>query len=362
MEKEQRNSSIELLRILSILLIIFAHFNVHGIWLVTKDYFSYGWQTFFSCMTGWGGNVGNEIFMLITGYFMITGKMHWKRIVLLVTTLFFYSWVIVGIWEGMGWTLTIKDILRHMIPLLSGTNWFVCCYLMFMCFVPFINPFLKKLSKKQYQTLAVLNYFLFNLIPILGFDGITYMKGPFIQFFIMYMLGGYIRLYGISWNICRQKIFWQKCFFIGILFIMCVSVLPVIQSRFWDFYMKGIRLVELPMALTCFMLALQHKPFFSRRINSIAASVLGVYLIHDNQLVRPFIWTIWYPNLEYMNTLYFPLFMICKVLFIFLICVSIDQLRLHLVEPYVQKYIDAHWGKWEKWLESLKSKIGEAAN
>lgn len=32
MEKRERNSAIELLRVATIILIIFHHFNIHGIW------------------------------------------------------------------------------------------------------------------------------------------------------------------------------------------------------------------------------------------------------------------------------------------------------------------------------------------
>lgn len=81
MERQARNSSIELLRIVTIILIIFHHFNIHGIWAMEESHsLLSSWQMFVSCMTGWGGNVGNEIFMIITGYFMITGKVHWKKL------------------------------------------------------------------------------------------------------------------------------------------------------------------------------------------------------------------------------------------------------------------------------------------
>lgn len=102
MERQERNSSIELLRIAIIILIIFHHFNIHGIWLPTNYSLVREWQLFVSCMIGWGGNVGNGIFMIITGYFMITSKVHWSKIVLLCATMFLYSWIIAS-FSG-GWT------------------------------------------------------------------------------------------------------------------------------------------------------------------------------------------------------------------------------------------------------------------
>lgn len=358
MERQERNSSIELLRIATIIWIMFHHFNIHGIWLVTDYSLASGWQLFVSCMTGWGGNVGNEIFMIITGYFMITSKMHWRRIVFLCATMFLYSWSIAGFFGGvMDWNFTVKDIAKYTIPVWSGINWFVCCYLIFMCFVPFINPFLKTLSTKRYLALLFLNYFLFIFIPALDFHGSTYMQGPFIQFFVMYMLGGYIRLYGKTWTAEEYCKFWIKLFLLGILLIGIASAFPVIHGKFWGSYWRIIHLIETPMALSCFMIAVCHKTFSSKLINRIAGSVLGIYLIHDNPLVRKFIWTMWYPNLDYLDAWYFPLFMIGKVALVFLICLSIDQLRIRFIEPYMKRYIDARWEKWGQKLEFYKIRV-----
>lgn len=76
----------------------------------------------------------------------------------------------------MDWNFTVKDIAKYAIPVWSGVNWFVCCYLIFMCFVPFINSFLKILSSGRYLTLLSLNYFLFIFIPALNLHGNTYSK------------------------------------------------------------------------------------------------------------------------------------------------------------------------------------------
>lgn len=347
MERQARNSSVELLRIATIILIIFHHFNIHGMWLPTDYSLAPGWQLFVSCLTGWGGNVGNEIFMIITGYFMITRGVHWKRIVLLFAAIFLYSWSIAGFfWGVMDWNFTFKNIANYAVPIWRGINWFVSCYLIFMCFVPFVNPFLNALSKGRYQALLFLNYILAIFIPALNLYGNTYMEGALIQFFIMYMLGGYIRLYGKNWTEGKYCEFWRNLFLLGIFLIGTASIFPVVPGNFWGVYWRIIHLIEAPMALSCFMIAVCHKPFSSKLINRIAGSVLGIYLIHDNPLVKKFIWMMWYPNLDYLDTWYFPLFMIGKVVLVFLVCLGIDQLRICFIEPYMKRYIDVRWEKW----------------
>lgn len=355
MERQARNSSIELLRIATIILIIFHHFNIHGMWLPTDYSLAPGWQLFISCLTGWGGNVGNEIFMIITGYFMITGKVHWKRIILLFITLFFYSWSIAAFFGSvMDWHFTVKEISKYAIPIWSGVSWFVCCYLVFMCFVPFVNPFLRGLTQKQHLSFLILSYIMFMLIP--RFSGETYLRGEFIQFLVMYTLGGYIRLYGKNLRIFWNIRFWVRGFSICTILLGLASLFPVIFGH-WGPYNRIVFLTEPFMALSCFMMALCYKSFSSRIINGIAGSVLGIYLIHANPIVAKFIWTMWCPNLNYLNTWYFPLFMIGKVIFVFLLCLGIDQLRIHFIEPYIKGYIDARWEKWKQKLEFYKIRV-----
>ena len=321
-----------------------------------------GWQLAFSCMTGWGGNVGNEIFMIISGYFMINSRIHWKRIILLVAAMFFYSWLIALIFYGIaGAPFHIKDVVKALIPLWGNLNWFVCCYLMFICFVPFINPLLNGLTRTRYQWLLLLNYLMIIFLPALSLGGPMYMKGAFFQFFMMYILGGYIRLYGFHSDRFRNAAFWWKL--MGVLFLVVAlgSVFPLIAEKFWGSYWRIVHLVEMPMALGCFMAALCHRPFFSPTVNKMAASVLGIYLIHDNPVVRQFLWQDWYPNIDFLNSVYFPAFMIGKVMLVFLVCLGIDQFRLHFIEPHVQRYMDEHWDSWEKklvlWQRNLQMKF-----
>lgn len=336
---------------------MFHHFNVHGIW--GQDTFSSSWQLFISCMTGWRGNVGNDIFIIITGYFLITGKVHWKRIVMLLLTMFFYSWIIAGFFYGvMGWPLTAKEISKYAIPIWSGVNWFVCCYLIFMCFVPFLNPFLRKMTQKQHLGFIVLNYVMFMLIP--QFKGNTYLSGQFVLFLVMYGLGGYIRLYGHTiLHLQNQNTkFWRRGILTCVVFLGIASLFPAVFGH-WKPYSVILFFIEPFFAVSCFMLALCHKPFSSKIINGMAGSVLGIYLIHDNPLVRKFIWTVWSPNLDYLDTWYFPLFMIGKVALVFLVCLGIDQLRLRFVEPYMQRYVDAQWSKWEQKLDAYKVRMNQ---
>lgn len=286
---------------------------------------------------------------------MITSRVHWRKIVLLCATMFLYSWGFAAFFFGvMDWECTAKEISKYVIPIWSGVNWFVCCYLVFMCFVPFVNLFIRKMTQRQYLGFLILNYIMFMLIPRLS--GETYLSGKFIQFLIMYTFGGYIRLYGNELKHFRNINFWRRGILVCVILLGIASLFPSAFGH-WGPYHRIRSLVEPFMAVSCFMMALCCKPFSSKFINRIAGSVLGIYLIHDNPLVRKFIWNMWYPNLDYLDIWYFPLFMIGKIALVFLVCLGIDQLRICFIEPYMKRYIDTRWEKWEQKLEFYKIRV-----
>lgn len=76
---KRRNSSIELLCIIAMFIIITHHFCVHGIFNVLGNTYSMtvnnlSFQFVFSQLLMWIGYIGNAIFILITGYYMINKK------------------------------------------------------------------------------------------------------------------------------------------------------------------------------------------------------------------------------------------------------------------------------------------------
>lgn len=84
----------------------------------------------------------------------------------------------------------------------------------------------------------------------------------------------------------------------------------------------------------------------SVKINNLAGSVLGVYLIHDNPLVRPFLWRELLPNVGFMEDKFFVLFMAAKVLCVYIACLGIDLARRKWIEPIPKRWMNRHWNNW----------------
>ena len=100
------------------------------------------------------------------------------------------------------------------------------------------------------------------------------------------------------------------------------------------------------MAITLFLYFLTRKPIYNRFINIIASSILGIYLIHENNLMRNLIWDYIFPNLEYINSDFYILFFVIKVSLIFIICSFIELLRKKYLESVVSKLLDKYWDSY----------------
>lgn len=355
-----RNSSVELLRIIAMIIIIMHHFGVHGVFHVLDKSHNIlivdnlSWQIIFTQIVSWGGDVGNSIFILITGYFMINKNVNYKKIILLFFSIFLYSWVIEILYFGLlDMPYFVKMIIRESIPIYFGNNWFVSCYIVFSFFIPFINKFLNNISKKEYIIFILLVFIFYIFLP--SFKANTFMNSKFIFFGLVYSIGGYLKLYFIKYlyNTYNKK--YIKLFFVQIFVIIVMIVFSDIiafifsKNMLIKLYNPFVNILSIPIAVTLFLYFLTIKPIYNKNINIISTTTLGIYLIHDNDLMRKIIWDYIFPNLDYINSNFYIIFFIIKVLLVFFVCSFIEFLRKKYLESIFICLLERYWKNISNW-------------
>ena len=75
-------------------------------------------------------------------------------------------------------------------------------------------------------------------------------------------------------------------------------------------------------------------------INTLAATTFGIYLLHDSNFVRYFLWCNVVKTQSLYNSIYFPLLTIISCLGIFIVCSLFDLLRLLVIEPNFIRVFD----------------------
>ena len=91
----QRDSGPELLRILAMLLIVSSHFSLHsGLPLEGGYAGTHPFNVLWAQWLAFGGKLGVDIFVMISGYFLIAKCAHLKSLLRLILTTAFYGGVI----------------------------------------------------------------------------------------------------------------------------------------------------------------------------------------------------------------------------------------------------------------------------
>lgn len=156
--KRERNSSIELLRILAIFGIVVMHTNA----AVMKD--CYGINQIWTQMENGVFNAGVSVFVLISGFYGI--RRNKNKIITLWTTVVLYS----VISAMVGYILmgeSVKSLITAVIPISTNRYWFISCYIILMLFAPYINRVIESISQPQFTRLLVLMSVAFLLSPTL---------------------------------------------------------------------------------------------------------------------------------------------------------------------------------------------------
>jgi len=308
-EKRERNSNIELLRIICAVMVIVFH-TVAGYGIVNAANTAPTAATciilrFFSVFS----IVAVNIFILISGYFMINDDRRkiGKAITLFAVCIAYkalpYLVVVAyqGIFLGQS-TFSISELLYNLFP----RSYFVYLYCALYILSPYINRALRSLTKKGHLRLIIISLCLFSVwstginiymkasgntdlieISFVGYSGTDY-GFTLIVFVMMYIIGAYIGRFGLNIGGLSDRV--QKYIFLGAyVIISCVTsglclALPSIAQTSSILGYDSIFVVFAAVAL--FAAFLKMKPRHVAPINFLAKSTFGVYLLHAFVLER----------------------------------------------------------------------------
>lgn len=204
LRSSNRSSNLELFRIITMLVIVAHHYVVNsGLMPVIWENYPSA-KSLFLLLLGWGGKTGINCFVLITGYFMCTSKISLRKFLMLFLPFYFYTTLFFIIFAVVGYTeLNAKFIVKSLLPITSIKDNFVSCYVVFFCFIPFLNILIKGMTIRQHQLLLGLCLLVFSVFPtILIKVNYSYVS----WFMVVYFIGSYLRLYSPQWSLNKNRV------------------------------------------------------------------------------------------------------------------------------------------------------------
>ena len=334
MDNKTRQSNYELLRIIAMLLIVASHFAGHGGFELSADKVTVNriWLQFIIM----GGKIGVNIFVLISGYFLIKrADIKTSKVLKLLLQLIFYSVSIYVVFACLGWTtFGIKDLIKNCMPVIYRKWWFASAYFILYLLVPYINKLLVSLEQKAYIKLLIILTVCWCFIPTVF--NMTYMSNELLWFIYVYAVAGYVRLYGASNAGARKYIISAllvALILLGIfiLFARLGVDMPYFAARIQLLY--GMQKVHIfAISLLLFLGFANLNIGYNRVINTIASATFGVYLIHDSDYVRPVLWNVVFKNATFEFSPFLIAYTLGVVVIVFVVATIIELVRMYAVE------------------------------
>ena len=299
MKEKTRQANIELLRSIAMLMVVILHYLVKGNVAVSLAENFTGMNVIFwfikaICI------VAVNVYVLISGYFLLEAKWKLSRLVKLWFQTMFYSigvplvCLLLGAGEVRQWGL--YDWINVLFPVQMEQYWFITAYVILYLMVPLLSEGVKHLSRKQHELVIAGLLLVFSIpktiLPIgIPTDRFGYDFGWFMCLFV---IAAYIRLYGIP-ILCNKRT--SLMIYLGAACGICgISVVCALLSR------KGLPLTYMMDMAYCYnhlLVLVAAIAFFylfkeirvpegtiSHIICKVSNYTLGVYLLHENIAVR----------------------------------------------------------------------------
>lgn len=329
---KERDSNIELLRIIATLFIMMLHCNG---WMLSEyggvdSWFAHGNAIGISRVNIQNITVlGVDLFILISGFYGLRPKL--KSIVNMFTLLLFfyvgcYSWNCVLGHDTFAWSNFGSNFLAF-----SRANWFINSYLFIMLLSPLINAFANSVSTRQLGFYTLIYCLLTIYFGSIVNNQYWWYNGGYS---VVMMIGVY--LVGRCLSRITEKIESIKYRYLVLAFVVLIAIMSIIRifasdEEAWLNYGSPITIIA---ASVFFMLFYRMPKFHSKVINWIGSSCLAAYVLHTCYPMFP--WLI-RKDVSFLNDAY-PLYCIkisAVIGGIFVLAILLDKVRMLLFKPLI---------------------------
>lgn len=332
----KRNTNLDLLRIISMMMVVLGHFFTHGgvingALVPWTDNWLLGNVIYTGCL------VAVDCFVLLSGYFQCTSKFKLKRLVSVWVQVAFWSVMLYVIMAAVNGTFSVTALVKSGLVVTLKQYWFVTAYLLMYAVSPFLNCAIRAMSRKMHLMCCTVLLGLFsalhNVVYISDFANIL-GGSSFLWFCVLYVVAAYIRLHVPVQEKYRSRGFavYAVCaLLIALERFAAYYITPMIfgQVMLDSLFYANNSILNTAAAIALFMAMRAVKverPGVPRMIGFFAPLAFGVYLIHDHPNVRAMLWPILKPHAFAHSVWMLPYALLC-VSGIFTVCCLIEWLR-----------------------------------
>lgn len=337
----KRLSNFDLMKIISMLFIILYHILMHGNVLNNTTGKLNITLTFIMLTL----LVHVNSFVLVTGYFQYNKEFKLSKLISLNNSMWFYKVVILIIFTFLGITTLSKiETFKILMPINYNDYWFIAIYSFLYLISPLLNIVIKNINKYQHKLTIIIMFLILCVLSTLTYqvaynNNVGYSLSNFIM---LYFIGAYISKYNIK---ILKKIDKKTIRIICILIMLLSSSLNTfifasinsIQNRgeilnyIYDIISSAKYSYCNPLVV---IQSISYFYFFktlnikNKLITNISSLTFGIYLIHDNNLIRLYLYKniLKLPFITIYSSSIIPKMLLYTIL-IFITCSIIELVR-----------------------------------
>ena len=332
--KGTRNYGIDLLRIVSMLMVVLLHILGQGGILkstvpITANY-EVSWFLEIAALCA------VNCYALISGYVGYGSKFKYTNIVYIWIQVVFYNFFITLIYSFILPNVTSERLWGAIFPVTNRAYWYFTAYFCIYFLTPIINTAIKHLTENKLKAVSLSLIIIFTVIPLFAKADLFFTVDGYSAFWlvILYFLGGVIKKCRILEKI---RIRWLLLMYLGVILITwlhklwadCHNMFSPNEPRMKQIFVEYTSPTILFAAI--FLLVAFSKLKMNKRaikfIKWSAPLSFGVYLIH----VQGYIWRQLFKNAfayyAEFNWIALVFSVLGTAIAIYIVCSLIDFLR-----------------------------------
>lgn len=339
----KRNAGIDILRILSMSMVVTLHILIFGL--------KYNELNVFSAK----GIITNtleaicfcavNVYAIITGYVLVKKKPKISRLIDLWLQVVFYLIIscilILVLYPG---DFNKIALIKAFIPVISSQYWYFTAYFIMFWFIPLYNWIIDHLTMVQFRKLIVTTFFIFSIIgwissllggTVFGLnDGYSYLWLSFL-----YFIGAGINMYGTQLFYMKGEVSQKIIILVALITglstfiskILIIKLTTLIFGR--ELFVNAFYLYTSPTVLIeaiCLVIYFSNlKIRGSKALTKISGATFGVYLIHQTPFFTNYCWNF----LSKYRTA--PIFKYILVILVSVICIYVMCTLIEMIRSFI---------------------------
>lgn len=298
-DRSSRNYGIDMMRIIAMLMILGSHILGHGGIIEALEPYTVQFEAFWMLRILCYGGV--DCFALISGYVGYGSKHKYRQIVGLTLQVMFYTLSVTCLFAlFVPEAVTLKTVFKSVFPISYNVYWYFSSYFLMFFLMPYMDIFISAIGEFHGKMLIILCITLYSVFPTIFYYDIGALNRGYstIWLCLLYLLGALFRKNKDTFFIRHNYKYygWIYLILCGVTWLSRIIIrrasLRITGTILLDGWLVSYNSPTILIGSICLLIYFSNievKEKYRKFILSLSGASFGVYLLHEEPLIREYI-------------------------------------------------------------------------